>query len=603
MSNISLKTATPELIEQLREARWKCRTDIKFLCNSVLGMPDVNEEVHRPVLDHLQQFPIPTAEEAKAYDQLIHGVWEYKPLRNILDLDGKRRMLLLDSRGFLKSSINCVAHTVQWIINYPDIAIMIMQSNSDKANLVVSEIKQTFTSNDRFRALFPEFCPTKRVWEWGRADSFTVENKRFSKPRGGVPQHKEPTVMATSIERGLSGIHVDVIKCSDIVDPGNIYGEGLQTVKRNFFLSRNLLVAPQYWIDVEGTRYHFDDLYGRIVEMEMEKPPELREWKLFIRGATKRDWGGQPERFDSTDFLMKPEILDKDGYGESRWPARFSNRYLEMMKRDDPLGYATQQQQDPRPGGIALFPVNHQFPKWISMKDFIQNIRVSHYDISIDTAETTGKKADYTSIAVGAWSASGKCYIVEIAHGRFHPMEIVDKIVELSKKYKHRLGRVKIEQTGFVRGLMPALRRVMDLNGLYIPVEEIKRDNQEAKVERIANTLQPWYVKGDIVFVGDPGLLEEDPKYRQEGISFKTKGQLLKELREFPSSKHDDILDSLADLFQGKTWFGRESARGFAPYQQDLAFAQMVGILSAEQEAQLGISPSYPSNVSQHGVY
>lgn len=601
-SIINLKTASPQLVSQLQETRWRCRTDLKFLCNSILGMPDVEEEVHRPVLNHLQQFPAPAGkEQAEEHDKLVHGVWEYKPLVNILDLEGKRRMLLLDSRGFLKSSINCVAHTVQWIINYPDIAIMIMQSNSDKANLVVSEIKQTFTSNDKFRALFPEFCPTKRVWEWGRADSFTVENKRFSKPRGGVPQHKEPTVMATSIERGLSGIHVDVIKCSDIVDPGNIYGEGLQTVKRNFFLSRNLLVAPQYWIDVEGTRYHFDDLYGRIIEMETEKPEELREWKLFIRGATKRDWGGQPERFDSTDFLMKPEILDKDGYAESRWPRRFSNRYLHMMKLDEPLGYATQQQQDPRPGGIALFPVDHQFPKWISPKDFIQNIRVAHYDISIDTAETTGKRSDYSSIAVGAWSASGKCYIVEIAHGRYHPAQLVDKIVELCTKYKHRLGKVKIEQTGFVRGLMPALRRHMDLGGLWIPIEEIKRDNQEAKVERIANTLQPWYIKGDIIFVdGMPnGMAPKD----FEAYWAKTKSHLIRELREFPSGKHDDILDSLADLFQGKTWFGRESARGYAANQKNLAFAGMLGILSEEDAARIGVTPVGLPAGSQHGVY
>lgn len=602
MNTVNLKSATPELIAQLRETRWKCRTDLKFLCNSILGMPDVEEEVHRPVLDHLQQFPAPVdMAESVNHDKLLYGAWEYTPLRTVLDLDGKRRMLLLDSRGFLKSSINCVAHTVQWIINYPDIAIMIMQSNSDKANLVVSEIKQTFTSNDKFRALFPEFCPTKRVWEWGRADSFTVENKRFSKPRGGIPQHKEPTVMATSIERGLSGIHVDVIKCSDIVDPGNIYGEGLQTVKRNFFLSRNLLVAPQYWIDVEGTRYHFDDLYGKILEMEAEKPEELREWKLFVRGATKRDWGNKPENFTSTEFLMKSEILDKDGYAESRWPRRFPNKYLQMMKLDDPLGYATQQQQDPRPGGIAVFPVNHQFPKWISPKDFVQNVRISHYDISIDTAETTGKRSDYTSIAVGAWSSSGKCYIVEIAHGRFGPAETVDKIVALVKKYSHRLGKVKIEQTGFVRGMMPALRRVMDLSGLYIPIEEIKRDNQEAKVERIANTLQPWYVKGDLIFVD--GLPNGMPKEEFTAYWERTRNHLLKELREFPAAKNDDILDSLSDLFQGKTWFGREHARGYASHQIDLAFGKMLGILSDQQLASIGADqPGVPSGGS-FGVY
>jgi len=600
MSTINLKTAPPELVEELRETRWRCRTDLKFLCNYVLGMPDVSEEVHRPVLDHLQQFPLPSRERQLECDRIVNGRWEYTPAQDILDLPGERRMLLLDSRGFLKSSINCVAHTVQWIINYPDIAIMIMQANGDKANMVVSEIKQTFVGNDRFRAIFPELCPTKRVWEWGRADSFTVEDKRFGNPRGGLKQHKEPTVMATSIERGLSGIHVDVIKCSDIVDPGNINGEGLQTIKKNFFLARNLLVAPQYWIDVEGTRYHFDDLYGRIIDMESEKTKELREWKLFIRGATKRDWGGKPERFDSMDFLQKPEVLDKNGYPESRWPGRFSNKYLHTMKLDDPLGYATQQQQDPRPGGVALFPVDHQFPKWISPQDFINHVRISHYEISVDTAETTGKRSDYTSIVVAGWSNSGKCYIVEIVHGRFLPSDLVDRLVKLCKKYQSRLRSLKIEETGFVRGLMPSLRRIMDTSGVFIPVDTIKRDNQEAKVERIANTLQPWYVRGDIIFVdGMPnGMSKED----HEEYWAKTKAHLLRELREFPSGKHDDILDSMSDLFQNKNWFGRETARGFASHQINLAFGQMLGILTPEQEQYLGTTPAHPAD-GAYGVY
>lgn len=602
MSAISLKNASPELIEELREARWKCRTDLKFLCNYVLGMPDVDEEVHRPVINHLQQFPVPTSAERVANDKLVNGFWEYAPIKNIEELEGKRRMLLLDSRGFLKSSINCVAHTIQWIINYPDIAILIVQSNSEKANLVVSEIKQTFTGNERFRALFPEFCPTKRVWEWGRADSFTVENKQFGRPRGGVKPHKEPTVMASSIERGMAGIHVDVIKFSDVVEQANINGEGLEMVKRNFLMARNLLVAPQYWIDVEGTRYHFHDLYGFIVKINTEKTDEsLKEWKLFIRGATKRDWGGKEERFDSMDFLMKPEVIGPDGYPVSRWPQRFSSKYLASMKEDDPLGYATQQQQDPRPGGIAIFPVDYRFPKWISPKDFVQNVRISHYDISVDTAETTGKRADYTSIVVGGWAHNGKCYIVEICHGRFAPSEIVDKITELAAKYKHRLGNLKIEETGFVRGLMPALRHVMDIKGIYLPVQLIKRDNQEGKVERISLTLQPWYIKGDIIFVD--GMPNGMPKETFDKYWTKVKNHLLTELREFPKGRNDDILDSMSDLFQGKTWFGRETARGFAGHQRDLATKAMLGILSREEEEELGVTPAGFIASKSYGVY
>ena len=602
MSNtINLKHASPEIIDQLREIRWKCRTDLQYLCNNVLGFTDVKEELHGPVIRHLQQFPAPkTADEEKEHDKVINGRWEYSPVTDVMQLPGKRRMLLLDARGFMKTTINCIAHSIQWIINYPDIAILVMQSNSEKANMIVSDIKKVFQANDRFRAIFPELCPQRRVWEWGRQDSFTVEDRRYGSPRGGIKQHREPTVMASSIERGMAGIHVDVIKCSDIVEPGNINGEGLEMVKRNFLLAINLLVSPQYWIDVEGTRYHFADLYGYIIEREAANTEDLKEWKIFVRGATKRDWGGKEETFTNMDFLMKPEVLDEKGYAQSRWPERFSNRHYAAMKANNPLGYATQQQQDPRPGGVEIFPVNHQFPKWISPKDFVQNIRISKIDISIDTAETTGKRSDYTSIVVAAWSSSGKCYVMEIIHGRFMPSEIVDKIVSLCKKYKHRLGQVKIEETGFVRGLMPALRRGMDLGGIWIPIDTIKRDNQEGKVERIANTLQPWYIKGDIIFVD--GISDGRPKEQWDEYWDRTKAHLLKELREFPAGKNDDILDSLSDLFQGKNWFGREMARGFASHQLNLEFGKLLGVLSPEQESLIGGSDSAPTS-GRYGIY
>lgn len=834
MSGINLKNASPEVEEQLREARWRCRTDLIFLCNYVLGYNDVTEELHGPVVDILQKFPLPPIEKRRECDKLVNGVWQYTPAQNIEDLEGKRRMLLLDSRGFLKTTINCIAHSIQWLLNYPDMAIMIVQSNSDKAEMILSEIKAKFQANERFRALFPEYCPQKRINDWGRRDRITVECKRLSNPRGGVHEHKEESIITASIERGMAGVHVDLIKFSDVVDVSNINAEGIKTVISNFALMQNLLVGPLYWIDVEGTRYNHGDLYGNIIETEEKLPPELKEWKIFVRGATVRDWGDQPEQFTMESVMLKPEKLDEKGYPVSRWPKRWPNKKLAAIKADNPwmynctpgwtkilmadlseksisdirvgdrvIGFAPnennrlslkvttvkaigvqpasqvnkvtltsgetvfctpdhlwfagrkngvlryreaevgktlkqiyprnanqgdpltwayfagifdgeghcsrkngvisisqsksanpdvharmhqvlqdlqfetychrrndkgehdqwvllggratalkilhncnpaksdrlrnlfwnncgnaihaelevekiepysvedvyfletetgnyvsqgfaskncQQQNNPSAGdGTQTFPVNHQFPKWISPQDFVRNVRVSSYEISIDTAETTGKRSDFTSIAVGAWASNGRCYVVEIVHGRFLPSDILNHVVALCNKYRTRLGKVKIEETGFVRGLMPSIRRIMDKNGIYIPIDTIKRDTQEGKNERISNTLQPWYINGDLVFVDD--------------LPVNTKAQLIRELREFPNGKNDDILDSISDLFQNRSWFGRTSARGFAGMQKNLAFDQMLGILSIEDEALIGESAGVFDPNSVTGVY
>ena len=104
--------------------------------------------------------------------------------------------------------------------------------------------------------------------------------------------------------------------------------------------------------------------------------------------------------------------------------------------------------------------------------------------------------------------------------------------------------------TGFVRGLWSSITREIDKfkRSAGFPdliLEPIKRDNQEAKAQRILQTLQPWYVSDDLRFLAD--LDEYCP-----GVTH----ALEKELSEFPHGKHDDILDTISDAFQGRKYVG-----------------------------------------------
>lgn len=557
---------TPKEIEAWRKGRWLARTNLGWLCRNVLGYKHVSDNsyqpgdeidegphlpIHQPLIDTVQKFPVPTPQQYLENDQYHPAKgWTYKPILPLQRLPGKRRTLILDFRGSLKTTINTMAHAIQWIINYPDIAIMVVQSNGGKAEAFIGEIKAHFIGNPKFRQLFPEHCPQgNRINDFGTRVQFTTC------ARGPHVIRKEPTVLASSIEKGMAGIHVDVIKCSDIVDPSNINGQGLQDVKRAFNYLKPLLVSPNYWIDVEGTRYHTDDTYGAIIESELTSPPEEREYQMYVRSCYQRITpDGKPEKFDVAGLKL-PFKLDTNGKPISWWPERFKPSDYEKMRRDDPFVFATQQLNDPSAAGeFKPFPVTPgKYPVYITRKDFQQRVLVSHREIIVDTAATNNKRSDYTVLTVVAWDKGfGRAYVERIIRGRFTTDQIINHIVALMLEFKPL--KLKIEKNLHVLGMESSLKRALQrtaaLENVHVKLDLIPRDNQTAKEERIQTALQPWYMSGDIRFLDDldrwcPGVTKA----------------LETELEDFPSAKNDDILDTLADIFQNKKYFGRENKR------------------------------------------
>jgi phage terminase large subunit-like protein len=579
-------------IDGQRWGRWKARTDLGWLCRNVLGYPDVADinvqpgalgrdlapclPIHQPLISTVQAFPVPTPEQAIEHDQFINGRWHYKPLMPMTRLPGHRRTLILDARGFLKSTINTMAHTIQWILNYPDCAVMVVQSNGAKAEMFIFEIKKPFLSNPVFRNLFPEHVPQK-INEFGTRTHFTTL------ARNPAVIRKEPTVLASSIDKGMAGIHVDVIKCSDIVDPSNINGQGLEDTKRSFGYLQPLLVAPSYWLDVEGTRYHSNDAYGKIIDEEMACRPEDRQYKMYIRSCYQRVTpDGRPQKF-TIDELKYPFKLGPDGKPLSWWPERFTTAYYERMKSDDPFVFATQQLNDPSAAvGTKVFPVEKgKYPVYIDRVNYAQKIPVAYKEIIIDTAETVSKRADYTVLTVVAWDNTyGRMYVEEIRRGRFLQDQWIKILIELLRR--HRPLKVKIEETGYVRGAFGSIMREVEkakriYNLPQLTFDLIKRENQQSKTERIQMSLQSPYTNKDIRFLTDLDRWCEvhNPLQLLEAKCNCITHALELELDTFPSSKHDDILDTLADAFQNKKYFGRMTETAYNRDEFEVRFKNL----------------------------
>jgi phage terminase large subunit-like protein len=239
------------------------------------------------------------------------------------------------------------------------------------------------------------------------------------------------------------------------------------------------------------------------------------------------------------------------------------------MKRDDPFVFATQQLNDPSAaGGTKVFPVEKgKYPVYIDRQNFTERIPIAYKEIIIDTAETVSKRADYTVMTVAAWDNTfGRLYVDEIRRGRYLPDEMIKTLIDMLKR--HRPLRVKIEETGYVRGLFGSISREVEkakilYNLPQLTVDLIKRENQQSKTERIMLSLQSPYKNKDVRFLTDLdrwceshnplGLLEPKCNCITHALE--------KELDDFPHAKNDDILDTLADAYQNKKYFGRMTPR------------------------------------------
>lgn len=585
-------------IDKIRLARWKARTDLGFLCREVLGYKDVDDYVHGPIMRTLQAFPKPDRKQFAEHDVFDGKTWRYTPLfKHVQELEGTRRRLILVFRGAMKTTINLQAHTIQWIINYPSVALAIFQSNLDKSEDILKSIRHHFRYNETFRRLFPEHCPQTRVDEWGLKNEFTT----LARPR--AESRREPTVKALSIDKENAGYHFDVMKFSDIVEPGTTKTEGaMENTRREFSLAESLLVSPVYWIDVEGTRYTAKEMYQDIIDKwELEhKKGYSHEYEILLQGCfkLKDPKTGKEQTTFTPDTLAWENLLDSNNLPIPWWPydasgaPRFTLDVLLTKQRNDPYDFSCQYLIKPQAGmdGMETFPTEKL--QKITLANFRRNVapRIQYYTIGLDTAHTTNARSNYSAFVVCGWDAANRAYVVDIVRKKLLPNQLVDEIFRLNEQYKPR--SFVIEETQFTSGLRVAIeselakrRARYRQNRIPWNIDYIKPENDKSKETRIKNTLQPVIDAGNLRVVIPP-YDPKDPSYNEEAVD--TFEAMLKEFRDFPLGSTDDILDALADQFQPKSYFGRLAPRSLT----DVTEVEM----NAQFERFLNIEPSYHNN-------
>lgn len=569
-------------LERLWNLRWQARLDRIWFANEVLGYPDLNQKVHGPIDKYLMTFPKPEREVARESDKILDsGRLAYTPWVDPYKLEGSRRALILDHRSSMKTHYNTIVDTLFWIINFPHMCFATIFSTGDKAaDVIKNSLEWHFKFNRNFRELFPELCPTTRINDWGTADSFTVCGREGIMHRLKKPPRPEPTVRSLSLDKTGTGYHFDVIKCSDIVEPTNVRTPGERDqVKNRVGLLPKLLVVPEGWLYLEGTFYHPADLYSDLVKDWRAKTPETRNWDIFIRSAFQRKFPTKlsdgrvltEATFTPDDLDAKEWKKDKDGHEIPMWPERFTWKALDRIRRDPVEGginFAAQYLLDLSADDSGEKPFATP-PKFVSREAF-SKIPKEYRITTIDLADTTGVRSNHSVITTAAFDRMGRCYVEDIRRGKFQPAQVVDLMFEVNEKF--RPIKIFFEETNFVNGLRPTIERKSALTNVYPPFHFHHRQGKgNDKVTRIIRSLQPPFTNGDLMFVDPINVASEfESKVIRQALENE-----FSECTVASTGNSDDILDTLADLFLCRDYFGPEGLRGGVLVQEAEARAQL----------------------------
>ena len=510
--------------EDYKLQRHMARTDLIWLCYYILGYKDVLAGFRcQRIADNLQKFKggkdrVEDRRDGKF--QIIPK--DYEPNCDMWDLEGPRERIILIPRNHLKTTICTIAHSIQWIINYPDVRILLSSGTGGQVEGFIKAIKEHFQTNEEFRFLFPEFCPQKNVKDFGNMQQFTVPNRRLIRP--------EPTVATTSVGAVVAGAHYDVIKHDDLVDKENVRTpEQIQNVKNHYgfldpLLQRVNKPPHRGWTDVIGTRYAYSDLYGSLLDAHEKKKEEgTAEWGVLVQSA-----------------VLEGELSDPDNC-KTLWPKRFGPKELLRIAEDPTRGWPhlySQYLMDPRPDKSGIVDSEDQIV-WVPVKDIKGIYAYLSLHVTVDLAgmePSTNKTSDndYTVINLHGFGHDGTLFILNILRGRYTPFEVIDLLFKTSAIHP-RIMDIKVEKEAHARVLLPFLKREMAKRGKWLPIMEIRRDNRTSKEQRIKG-LQPWFRNGSIKFAD----------------SMPAKLEIINEIVRFPTASHDDILDTIADAMQGR---------------------------------------------------
>jgi len=263
--------------------------------------------------------------------------------------------------------------------------------------------------------------------------------------------------------------------------------------------------TPDARIIVIMTRWHTDDLAGRLVKLS-DETPEGDRWEVLNFPAI------------SNDPVVYPDQREP---GQALWPEMFPMEDLSRMRKSiGEYQWQALYQQSPRVGGGVEWPQSY-FEKGLMFDEWPEGINLR--TIALDPSKgASSRHGDYSAIVKLARTVEGTLW-VEADLARRSTEEIVGAMVEAHRVFPAEA--VAIETNQFQELLATQIAAAARASGQQMPIVPLV--NTVSKAVRIRR-LGPYLAAKGIRFRNTPGTR-----------------LLMDQLRDFPVAGHDDGPDSL----------------------------------------------------------
>ena len=411
---------------------------------------------------------------------------------------------LLAPRGHGKTYL--VAGYIIWkIITQPNIRILIVTVNQNKASEMMTTVKNNLEFNTKLTDTFGE--QVGNLWS---SDKIRVKKAGWT--------HKEPTLQVLGVNSSQVSSHYDMIVLDDVVDDKNVAtehkrGEVIRWYDGTLFPQ----LEPAGKIFNIGTKWHMADFHSYI---ERDKTFVIKKYKAIIK---EPGVGGVP-------LNAKPEVL---------WPFRFpyEDEWRIDEKGNKKLYVGLKTIRDKKIGSIQ-FAMQYQNEviqtedspikqEWIqsainkyetleSMPDYMEKY------MGVDLA-SQGKESDYFTIVVIGLDNLNNMYILDCYRDKLSMTNQLDEIYKHDKF--HNPIKIGVESVA----------------GQKIIVDEWKEDSTLPIIPMKSSWVNDKWTRVNRLSV----LFETGRVFLPKRFI-----HLTDELLEFPRGEHDDCIDALCFAYQ-----------------------------------------------------